>query len=102
MIDKINHSNQIIIPSRVNDFSKSYGILKQVCKKSRMKIDYEIFSPTVICGYITISGKEINISDMRINEAFDLADNVDIFPMNNGNISLVLTFNRMTRLLEEE
>lgn len=46
-------------------------------------------------GYVTIEGPELILGDPKnLSRAIAIADNIDIYPLENGNLRLTLTFHR--------
>lgn len=101
-VEQIDQMTQIIIPARVNEFTKAYGIIKKACNKTGLKVSFGIFEPLKSFGHIDIEGKKIDIDCTNISEAFSLANNIEIYPLTNNKIRITLTFHGLTKVVKEK
>lgn len=87
----------ILNPVRLNQLRTSFRILQQLAEGSDMEVTYRLHSPFKGMGSIVIEGEDIICLDCKhLAKALKPASSVDIHPLTNERIRLILTFHGLT------
>lgn len=85
-------------PLRFQMMKFSYSILKRIAEENGMTVSYELHKPFQRMGSICLEGEDlVFLQCKQLARAISFADNVDVFPLTNGRIRLVLTFHGLTK-----
>lgn len=90
------------VPRRVKRLLSVYNGLRRILEGKNVKVTYELHKPYVSMGSITITGKEIGITDpVFFMDALKFADNLDVYPKTDDSMCLEFTFHGLARGIEE-
>ena len=93
----------VINPARMRDMRKAELIIQKMAEENHTKIKCIYNEPFKTMGSIEMEMKELNITDMESFKcAVLLADNLDIYPLLNGNIRVSFGFNGIVIPVMEE
>lgn len=85
-------------PIRLQMMNFSYRILKHIAEENGMTVSYELHKPFQSMGSICLEGEDlVFLHCKQLARAISFADNIDVFPLTNGRIRLVLTFHGLTK-----
>ena len=85
-------------PIRLQMMNFSYSVLKRIAAENGMTISYELHKPFQSMGSICLEGEDlVFLNCKQLARAISFADNIDVFPLTNGRIRLVLTFHGLTK-----
>ena len=85
-------------PIRLQMMNFSYRILKRIAEENGMTVSYELHKPFQSMGNICLEGEDlVFLQCKQLARAISFADNIDVFPLTNGRIRLVLTFYGLTK-----
>ena len=85
-------------PIRLQMMNFSYNILKRIAEENGMTVSYELHKPFQSMGSICLEGEDlVFLQCKQLARAISFADNIDVFPLTNGRIRLVLTFHGLTK-----
>lgn len=88
-------------PKRVRDVKVVYRLLKYITSGKQLRIFYELNKPYASMAYISIIGKELEISNPGwFALCSNIASNVEIYARADGNVQINLTFNNFTSKVE--
>lgn len=90
---------QMINPDQLNKLQVAYDILKIITKGTGINIDYRLNQsknyPFNCVSSITITGRLIEISSCEwFTKVSQLANNISVFPLTNGQVEYTLTFHK--------
>ena len=87
-----------LLPLRLQMMNFSYSVLKRIAVENGMTVSYELHKPFQSMGSIRLEGEDlVFLQCKQLARAISFADNVDVFPLTNGRIRLVLTFHGLTK-----
>ena len=87
----------VLNPVRIQQIAFSAGTLKKSLQETDAKITTDLHTPFKNMGNICIEGESLIFEDCKwLGRALEFANNVEIYPLNNGKIRMVLTFHRLT------
>lgn len=90
---EIDAAPALITPDRNKEFDLAYDAAEYLQNKYGYKISYKKHEPFKSMGSIYIEGKNIVINECRLLMAlYRLCDNLDIYPLSNGDVRMALTF----------
>lgn len=85
-------------PIRLQMMNFSYSVLKRIAEENGMTVSYELHKPFQSMGSIRLEGEDlVFLQCKQLARAISFADNIDVFPLTNGRIRLVLTFHGLTK-----
>ena len=85
-------------PLRLQMMNFSYSALKRIAEENGMTVSYELHKPFQSMGSICLEGEYlVFLNCKQLARAISFADNIDVFPLTNGRIRLVLTFHGLTK-----
>lgn len=85
-------------PLRLQMMNFTYSVLKRIATENGMTVSYELHKPFQSMGSICLEGEDlVFLHCKQLSRAISFADNVDIFPLTNGRIRLVMTFHGLTK-----
>ena len=89
-----------VVGERVEMVVNDFELAKNISSGKSVRVSIELHKPYRSHGSITISGKEITITDTKVFcEIASRSHNLDFWPKNNGVIDVVFSYNG---LMEEE
>lgn len=89
--------------TRMQQMQFSYSVLKKLCKDGDMTVQYIQNEPFKSMGSIFIEGDSLSFLDCKwLGRAVEFADNVDIYPLLNERVRMVLTFHKLTVSIKVE
>ena len=85
-------------PLRLQMINFSYSVLKRIAAENGMTVSYELHKPFQSMGSICLEGEDlVFLNCKQLARAISFADNIDVFPLTNGRIRLVLKFHGLTK-----
>lgn len=85
-------------PDKVRDILQAYKILKYLTQGTKTKVKLELNEPFASSGCVCVIGRNISFTDSKLfMQAVKLADNLDVYPLTNGNIQMDLGFHNLTK-----
>ena len=85
-------------PLRLQMMNFSYSVLKRIAVENGITVSYELHKPFQSMGSICLEGEDlVFLHCKQLARAIGFADNIDVFPLTNGKIRLVLTFHGLTK-----
>ncbi len=85
-------------PLRLQMMNFSYRILKRIAEENGMTVSYELHKPFQSMGSICLEGEDmVFLQCKQLARAISFADNLNVFPLTNGKIRIVLTFHGLTK-----
>ena len=92
---------KILNPFRLAQIRFTHTVLEKMAKGTDMKVSTTLHEPFNSMGSICIEGDFLDFGDCKwLGRAIELASNVEIFPIRDGKIRLVLTFHGLTKPLK--
>lgn len=92
----------ILNPIRMQQMQFSCSLLQKMAAREDIQIKCEFGEPLRSMGYISLEGTSLEFSNCRwFSRAISFASNVDIYPLTNGNIRMVLTFHSLIKPISE-
>jgi len=86
----------ILNPLRVQQMRFSHSVMKNLTRDSKMQVTYTMHEPFTSMGSITVEGDHLEFSDCKwLGRAIEFASNVEVYPLAEGGVRLVLTFHRL-------
>ena len=83
----------VLNAKRLNSMYKTRDILYSLFEEDDVSIECHYNEPFKSMGYISVVGEDFTVYDMkRFYEAVAYADNIDIYPLTNGNVKIDITF----------
>ena len=87
---------EILNPIRLQQMNFSHTVIKRIAE-DEMSVSYDLHKPFKNMGSICLEGESLAFLDCRhLARAITFADSVDIYPLTNGKVRLVLTFRGLT------
>ena len=87
----------ILNPLRMEQLCFSKAVLQNMVDGSNMKISAVIHEPFNSMGSICVEGENLEFGDCKwLGRVIELASNVEIFPLIEGKVKMVLTFHGLT------
>ena len=91
----------ILVPNKLQQMQFVHSVVKYLMKGTNAKVTYVLNSPFKSMGSIFLEAKEIKFADMKwLGRIMKLANNVDIYPLTNGNVKMAITFHGLVRPIE--
>lgn len=82
---------------RMQQMQFSYAVLQKLCKNEDMTVRYIQNEPFQSMGSIYVEGDSLSFLDCKwLSRAVEFADNVEIYPLLDERIRMVLTFHGLT------
>lgn len=95
--DKIS----IINPMKIHQVLFTYKVLKYMMKNQDVKISYKLHEPFKSVGYVSVSGKNLIISNIDwFLQIVKYSSNMEVYPKTDGTIQLNFTFHGLTKSIE--
>jgi len=86
----------ILNPLRLQQMKFAHSVMQKLTKETQMQTTYATHEPFASMGCITVEGDYLEFTDCKwLGRAMEFASNVDIYPLANGGVRLVLTFHRL-------
>lgn len=87
----------ILNVEKMKQFQFTYNAIKNLLRDSSAKIIYKIHDPFQSMGSISVLDNDITIQDtLNFRRAVQFASNIEIYPKQNGEICMTLTFHGLT------
>jgi len=88
----------ILNPPRVQQMRFSHSVMKRLTTGSAMQVTYTMHDPFPSMGSITVEGDHLAFSDCKwLGRALEFASNVEVYPLSNGGVRMVLTFHGLVK-----
>lgn len=82
---------------RVKQMQFSYAVLQKLCEDEDMTVRYIQNEPFQSMGSIYVEGDSLSFLNCKwLGRAVEFADNVEIYPLLNERVRMVLTFHGLT------
>lgn len=92
---------RILNPIRIAQIHFSDNMLERMAMVTGMRVTTIVHEPYYSMGSIAVEGEALEFSDCKwLGRVIAFASNVEVFPLNNGKIKMVLTFHGLTMPLE--
>jgi len=73
-------------------------LMKRLTTGSAMQVTYTMHDPFPSMGSITVEGDHLAFSDCKwLGRALEFASNVEVYPLSNGGVRMVLTFHGLVK-----
>lgn len=83
--------------TRMQQMQFSYTVLKKLCKNGDMTVRCIQNEPFKSMGSIFVEGDSLSFLDCKwLSRAVEFADNVEIYPLKDEKVCMVLTFHNLT------
>lgn len=83
----------LLNPLRVQQMRFSHSVMKKLSQDSQMRVTYTMHDPFTSMGSITVEGDYLEFDDCKwLGRAMEFASNVEVYPLAEGGVRLVLTF----------
>lgn len=94
---RVSDKPRVVNPDRIEEIKWIHRQLQlNVRGNSRIKVHFN--EPVTDMSYISIIGKDIElINGIYLKEIFEIADNLEIYPNTNGNITMNIGFYNTTQ-----
>lgn len=93
----------VLKPMRLQQMQFSCGLLQKMVSNENAQIKCEFGEPFRSMGYISLEGSSLEFTDCKwFSRAISFASNVDIYPLSNGNVKMVLTFHGFVKPIPEQ
>ena len=87
----------VLNPYGIERIRFSCALLEKMAKCADMKVSTALHEPFNSMGSICVEGNVLEFGDCKwLGRAIEFANNVEIFPVNDGKIRMVLTFHGLT------
>lgn len=88
----------LLNPIRLQQMRFSHSVLKKMVQEDGISISCECGEPYRSMGSITLEGPMLEFADCKwFSRAVEFASNVDVYPLTNGKVRMVLTFHGLVR-----
>lgn len=88
----------VLNPLRVQQMRFSHSVMEKLARGSGMRVTYTMHEPFTSMGSITVEGDHLEFSDCKwLGRAMEFASNVEVYPLAEGGVRLVLTFHRLVK-----
>lgn len=85
-------------PMRLQQMNFSHQVLQRMAVENGMTVSYELHKPFQSMGSICLEGEDLVFENCKwLARAITFADNVDVYPLTNGRVRLVLAFHGIVR-----
>lgn len=92
----------IVNPDKVKPLIYTYKLLKSLTKGKKVKVTYELNTPFLSMGSVSVVGKDLTFTNTEtFLKAAKLASNLDVYPKVDGTVQIDFTFHGLTVPLEE-
>lgn len=92
---------QILNPIRMAQIRFSDNVLDRMARETDMRVTTIVHEPYNSMGSISVEGEALEFSNCKwLGRVIEFASNVEIFPLLNGKIKIVLTFHGLTTPIE--
>lgn len=92
----------VFVPEKVKQVETAYKIMQLIAKGKDLNVTYELNTPYVSMGAVSVVGKEIVIADQALFvKVAEMASNFEIYPKTDGTVQMNFTFHNLTRRVEE-
>lgn len=96
-----NNKMSIVNPDKLKEFVFAYNTLQSIFKNTRNKVSYQLHSPHISMGSITIVGKSVIFKNTKqFLEIVKTASNFEAYPKTDGTIEMNFTFHDLTTPIE--
>ena len=93
--------SQVLNPVRMTQIRFAHTVLENMTKGTDIKISTILHEPFNSMGSIGLVGDSLEFCNCKwLGRAIAFASNVEIFPLNDGKIRMVLTFHGLTTSIE--
>lgn len=97
-IEPKDGSVRMLDPFRVDHVRLCASVLKKFVKGDELKIRWEVHKPVECSAYISLEGKNISADDTKwIARVGGLANNMEIYPLLNGDVRITFLFYGITK-----
>lgn len=91
----------VLNPMWFKRFQFAHGVIKQLTEGTDMKVTYAVHQPFREMGYICVEAESLEFLNCKwLARAIEFATNVEVYPMSNGMVRLVLTFHGLVKGIE--
>lgn len=90
----------ILVPERLRQMATAYRFLTEIGKENDATVTYTLNEPYKSMGSVCIEAESLEFSDVpKMMSAICRSKNVDVYPLTNGNIRMVLTFHGLVKAI---
>lgn len=87
----------ILVPKRLAEFRQAYSLLKTIAEENGALLAYHLHDPFKSMGAICLESADLEFSQTDVLiRVMNLADNMEVYPLTNGNIRMSFTFHGLT------
>lgn len=102
IFEEANNRTSVVIPKKVNQVLETATMLKRAFANTDVQVDCKLHEPYIWSGCVTLRGNEIAFEDVEILlEAIHRASNFDMY-IADEKVQIDLSFDGLTRAIEEE
>lgn len=88
----------ILVPERLRQMASAYQLLIEIGNETDTIVTYQLNTPFKSMGSICMEAESLEFIDVsKMMNAIHTSDNVDIYPLTNGHIRMVLTFHGLVK-----
>lgn len=92
----------ILNPIMIQKIAFSNGVLERLLQGTDAQITTDLHNPFKSMGSICIEGENLIFENCKwLGRALEFASNVEIYPLNNRKIRMVLTFHSLTQPIDK-
>ncbi|MBQ3193305.1 MAG: hypothetical protein IJO21_03030 [Oscillospiraceae bacterium] len=90
----------ILSPERLQQMEGAYRLLLELAKETDAVVTYQLNAPFKSMGSICMEAESFEFTDIpKLIKAIHTSDNIDIYPLTNGHIRMVLTFHGLVKAI---
>ena len=98
LIEESEKQQPFINWQRVQEINQAYSVMEQIIGGEQIETEKKLHQPWPSCGSISVRGKEIVIEQPKLfYSLMGLAQNFEVYPMVDGNVSLGIAFTGLTQ-----
>lgn len=88
----------VVVPERLRQMASAYRLMKEIGSEIDASVTYSLNEPYKSMGSICIEAESLEFSDVpKMMAAIYTSNNVEVYPLVNGNIRMVLTYHSLTK-----
>ena len=93
----------LLNPTRLTQMQFVYAVLKKYALVNDAIVTYKLNEPFTSMGSVTIEGEDFILSSPKwFARAAEMASNVEIYTLVNGNIRITFTFHEYAKLIQSQ
>ena len=101
LIEEDESKSYVLNIERCREMTAAYNILKSISKNSDTKVSIKLNEPYPSMGSMTVCGKNVEFFDSEEFMSVALAaNNLDAYPLTNGNVKVTFTFHGLTKKIK--